>query len=69
MFTPGKTPMIRVWVEAPVKTEPPGRKKLRIPVPVVYIYYKQKPGELYWFDIPDGRKRAMAEKIANILLG
>jgi hypothetical protein len=63
MFTPGKTPMIRVWIEGPVKTEPPGRKKMRIPVPEFYIYYKQKPGELYWFDLTDGRKWQWRKKL------
>ncbi|NCI51380.1 hypothetical protein GWC95_15735 [Sediminibacterium roseum] len=68
MFTPAKTPMVRVWVEAPVKPELPSRKKPRIPEPDVYIYYKHKPGELFWFDSHEGRKRAMAERIANLLL-
>lgn len=67
MFTPVKTPIVRVWLEVPYKPEPPTRKKLRIEQPDVFVFYKLKPGELFWLDL-HGRKQAIAQKLAQMLL-
>lgn len=56
MFTPLTTPMVRVRVDTKEFKE------------LIFIYYKIKQGELYWYPLYDYWKEGMAKAIANALL-
>ena len=57
MYTPVNTPMLRVWLQLEREKEVD-----------VFVFYKHKKGELFWFDLHDPWKQRMAEAIANTLL-
>lgn len=56
VFTPDKTPMVRVQVATGEKHEP------------VFIFWKVKPGQLFWHDLSGDFQKGMAKKIATSLL-
>jgi len=49
-------PMVRVHVRISERTE------------YVFIYYKVKPGELFWYDLSDQYMQAVAKKLTETLL-
>lgn len=59
-FQPENTkPMVRIHVELNDK-----HKK-----EIVFIYYKVKSGELFWFDLPNHKDQAMAKQVADMIHG
>jgi hypothetical protein len=56
MFTPEKTPMLRVWLRLHNNKE------------LVFVFYKTAKDKLFWFDLPDKYEQGMATAIANLLL-
>lgn len=56
MFTPSKTPMLRVQVHTREFKE------------LVFVFYKIKRGELFWYELPDPWKEGMAKAIADLLV-
>ena len=55
MFTPMNTPMLRVQVHTSEFKE------------MVFVFYKIKQGELFWYELPDPWKQGMAKVIADTL--
>ena len=56
MFQPAYRLMVRVYVPISEKKEE------------VFVFYKLKPGELFWYDLQDDYKQSMAKAITSKLL-
>ncbi len=60
LFKPVET--WQLWVHVKMGKERKNKNEM------VFVFYKLKPGELFWYDWNDDYKQGMAKAVANKLL-